>query len=262
MLRERSGLLDTVQNSGYPCTGAFLPPGAPGNAEAWLLPHLAFRCTNEPMMSASEEYKNLDDGLLVVACRNGDAAAWETLVNRFQRLVYAVPRNAGLDDDQCADIFQRSFTLLVEHLDRLEHPERVRAWLVTTARRETMRALQRADRLRPLPGQADDEVESPAVLIDSSPLPEDTIVKLEEQHLVRSAVGKLDERCHRLLTLLFYQPESPAYDIVAREMGVPVGSIGPTRARCLQKLANMLKETGLFMYFLGLSTLCLGSFGT
>lgn len=213
-------------------------------------------------MSVSEDYKNLDDGLLVKACRTGDAAAWEALVTRFQRLVYAVPRNAGLDDEQCADIFQRAFTLLVEHLDRLEHPERVRAWLVTTARRETLRTLQRADRLRPLPGHSDEDAESPAILIDASPLPEETVVKLEEQHLVRTALSKLDERCQRLLTMLFYLHESPSYDAIARDLGVSVGSIGPTRARCLQKFANILKDTGGFMYFLGLSVLCLGSLRT
>ena len=176
--------------------------------------------------------------------------------------VYAVPRNAGLDDEQCADIFQRAFTLLVEHLDRLEHPERVRAWLVTTARRETLRTLQRADRLRPLPGHSDEDAESPAILIDASPLPEETVVKLEEQHLVRTALSKLDERCQRLLTMLFYLHESPSYDAIARDLGVSVGSIGPTRARCLQKFANILKDTGGFMYFLGLSVLCLGSLRT
>lgn len=213
-------------------------------------------------MGATEQYNDFDDGQLVKACRTGDAAAWETLVNRFQRLVYAVPRNAGLDDEQCADIFQRAFTLLVEHLDRLEHPERVRAWLVTTARRESIRTLQRADRLRPLPGHSDEEEGSPALLIDASPLPEETVVKIEEQHLVRTALSRLDERCQRLLSLLFYQQESPSYDTIAQELSIPVGSIGPTRARCLQKVANILKDTGLFLYFLGLSVLCLGSLTT
>ncbi|MFO7633709.1 MAG: sigma-70 family RNA polymerase sigma factor [Caldilinea sp.] len=200
-----------------------------------------------------------NDGALILACRRGDASAWETLVNRYQRLIYAIPRRAGLDNDNCADVFQRTFALLVEHIDRITQPDRVRAWLVTTARRETQRASQKASRTQPLVAEAyEEEIETPGVLLDPSPLPDQVMAELEEQHLVRSALAKLDERCNRLLTLLFYQPEPMPYDQVAASIGVSVGSIGPTRARCLQKLGKLLKEGGFFVYFLGLLSLCLG----
>lgn len=200
-----------------------------------------------------------EDAALIHACRRGDVTAWEALVNRYQRLIYAIPRRAGLDDDACADVFQRTFALLVEHLDRIEQPERVRAWLVTTARRATQRASQKANRTQPLISEThEDEIETPGVLLDPSPLPDAVAVELEEQHLVRSALAKLDERCRQLLTLLFYQPEPMPYDQVAASLGVSTGSIGPTRARCLQKLEKQLKEIGFFAYFLGLLALCLG----
>lgn len=186
-----------------------------------------------------------EDSALVRACQKGEAAAWEALVNRYQRLIYAVPRRAGLNDDQCADVFQRTFALLFQHIDRIEQPERVRAWLVTTARRETLRLIRKDGQLQPLPGEAGDgEAETAGVLLDPTPLPEEALLQLEEQHLVRAGLMKMDERCRQLITLLFYHPEPMPYDQVAAMVGVPVGSIGPTRARCLQKLRRLLKESG------------------
>ncbi|MFN3331992.1 MAG: RNA polymerase sigma factor [Caldilinea sp.] len=199
------------------------------------------------------------DAALVHACRRGDATAWETLVNRYQRLIYAIPRRAGLDDDACADVFQRTFALLVEHLDRITQPERVRAWLVTTARRETQRLSLKAIRTQPLVTEGhEEEIETPAVLLDPSPLPDEVVAELEDQHLVRTALAKLDERCRQLLTLLFYRPEPMSYEQVAASVGVSIGSIGPTRARCLQKLEKLLRDSGFFVYFLALLSLCLG----
>jgi Sigma-70 region 2 len=83
----------------------------------------------------------LDDHELVQRCRQGEQAAWAVLVRRFQRLVYTVPRTAGLPEEQAADVFQFSFQRLHQNLHRLEDPSRVRAWLVTTAKRETLRLL-------------------------------------------------------------------------------------------------------------------------
>lgn len=215
------------------------------------------------MITQSESVKVLfieaDDATLIDACRRGDAAAWEALVHRFQRLVYAIPRRAGLDDEGCADVFQRTFALLVEHLDRISQPERVRAWLVTTARRETQRALQHAARVQPLVHEAQEEGtdESSPSLVDPAPLPEEVVAELEEQHIVRTALAKLDDRCRQLLTLLFYSSETATYEEISARLGAPVGSIGPTRARCLKKLERLLKDSGFFMYFVGLLALCL-----
>lgn len=185
------------------------------------------------------------DAALVRACQRGDATAWEMLVNRYQRLIYTIPRRAGLDDDQCSEVFQHTFAALVEHLDRLDQPERVRAWLVTTARRKVQRLLQKSGHTQPLIDEASEaEHETPTVLSDPSPLPDEIIAELEEQHLVRTALAKLDDRCRQLLTLLFYRPEPLPYEQIAATVGVPIGSIGPTRARCLQKLGRLLKEDG------------------
>jgi RNA polymerase sigma factor (sigma-70 family) len=192
------------------------------------------------------------DSDLVLACRRGDAGAWERLVRRFERLVYTVPRRAGLGEEQAADVFQQVFALLVEHLDGLSQPDRVRAWLVTTARRESWRVGRREALIRATTAGASagseadgagagNEVTLLDLPGDDSPADE-ALLRLEEQHLVRTALGTLDGRCRTLLALLFYCPEPPPYSEVAATLGLPTGSIGPTRARCLQKLRQRLRQ--------------------
>jgi RNA polymerase sigma factor (sigma-70 family) len=189
------------------------------------------------------EYIDPSDETLLLACRRGDAAAWEKLVMRYQRLLYTIPRRAGLSEDLSADVFQSVFAKLLEHLDRIEQPARIRAWLVTTARREAWRAMRRERAVLSLARQDDAEDKSDEEQVpDNAPLPEQVLLRLEEQHAVRAAVEALDERCRRLLKLLFYQPEPPTYTEIAFALDMPEGSIGPTRARCLQKLRRLLEN--------------------
>lgn len=185
-----------------------------------------------------EERVELRDEALVAACRQGDAAAWETLVSRYQRLIYSIPRRAGLDAQQCEDVFQHVFTTLLTHLDRLEQPDRVRAWLVTTARYETWRVSRKARTAISWP--TDEEGQERLDLPHDVPLPIEVVEQMEEQHVVRLAMSQLKERCRRLLTLLYYRLDSPSYAEIAAKLGMPEGSVGPTRARCLQKLRDLL----------------------
>jgi RNA polymerase sigma factor (sigma-70 family) len=187
---------------------------------------------------------NLSDEALVLACQRGDEAAWETLVERFQRLIYTIARRAGLDEDAATDVFQNVFASLVERLDRIEQPARIQAWLVTTAKRETWRAVSERKQSRAAATNEEGEEDALDRLPDQSLLPDQLLLELEKQHNLRTAVGSLDERCSRLLTLLFYRAEPPAYAEVAAALGISEGSIGPTRARCLQKLLRTLKESG------------------
>ena len=192
---------------------------------------------------------------LVADCRRGDQLAWEKLVRRYQRLIYAIPRRAGLNEDQAAEIFQDVFTTLFEKLNDIEDPERLQAWLVTTTRRRTLRTISQ------LPGKlradetGDEVIDLAEAMRDESPLPDEQLLILEEQQRVRVAVSQLDERCQTLIRLLFYQREPPSYAEVAKILGVPEGSIGPTRARCLGKLLRLLTKVDP-MYFLVVGTLC------
>jgi RNA polymerase sigma factor (sigma-70 family) len=184
------------------------------------------------------------DKQLLLSCRRGDEAAWEALVNRYQRLIYAIPRRAGLDDDQAAEVFQEVFTTLFQKLNDIDEPDRLQAWLVTTAKRKTWRMISK-DRLTDQLHNAEDDAapgEELAKIPDDSPLPDEALLKLEEQHRLRIALNALDERCRKLLIMLFYQAEKPAYSEIAEALGISAGSIGPTRARCLEKMLHLLDK--------------------
>jgi len=179
------------------------------------------------------------DRELLIACREGDESAWEVLVERYQRLIYAIPRRAGLNEDQASEVFQEVFATLLQKLNDITEPDRLHAWLVTTARRKTWRLMSKERLLRPSTDEERDE-ELTAV-VDNAPLPDETLVRLEEQHRIRTALLALDERCQKLLTLLYYRPEPPSYAEIAEAFGTSEGSIGPTRARCLKKMLQLLK---------------------
>lgn len=193
-------------------------------------------------MSTPEE---LTDAELVARCRAGNQAAWNTLVRRFQRLIYTVPRRAGLSDDQAADVFQIVFSRLFEHLDRLDDPSRVQAWLVTTAKRESLRVLELSRRIVDLnPGSGDEDDGSDPLdrFAGNSPLPEELLSDLQQQDRLREAVLQLDERSRQFIELLFLQDEPLPYSEIAARLGIAEGSIGPTRARCLEKLRAVLRK--------------------
>ncbi len=184
------------------------------------------------------------DEQLLAACKRGDEGAWEALVLRYQRLIYAIPRRAGLDEDAAAEVFQDVFTALLESIESIEQPSRLQAWLVTTAKRKTWRTVGRAKALRPFAseeGEGEDEMYD---LADENLLPDEALTRLEEQHLVRAALGELGDRCRTLLQMLFYAAETPPYSEIAAALGTSEGSIGPTRARCLKKLLDALKKKG------------------
>lgn len=189
-------------------------------------------------------FDDLTDAELIAQCRAGRQAAWSTLVRRFQRLVYTVPRRAGLSDEQAADVFQVSFSRLFEHLDRIDDASRVRAWLVTTAKRETLRLIEASRRivdLAPTAGEDDDLDDPLERLADPAPLPDVLLAELQEQDRVRSALERLDPRHRQLLEMLFLQDEPPPYAEIAARLGIAEGSIGPTRARALEKLRTLLR---------------------
>jgi len=173
----------------------------------------------------------------VMSCRQGNESSWAALVDRYQRLVYAVPRRAGLNEDQAGEVFQEVFVTLFEKMNEINEPDRLHAWLVTTARRKTWRLLSKERSRQSMQMGEDDEA---LVVVDDSPLPDETLVRLEEQHRIRTALAGLDERCQQLLTMLYYQTETPPYSEIAAILGTPEGSIGPTRVRCFKKLLKLL----------------------
>ncbi len=184
-----------------------------------------------------------DDAALVARCRQGDAAAWALLVKRYQRLVYAIVTRAGFDEHGAADVFQTVFSRLVEHLPRLAQPDRLQAWIVTTAKREALRARHVGQRTVSMTRADDDQgagIED--TLADEAPLAEEALSDLQQLHRLRLGLDGLDARCRDLLLMLFSDEDDRlAYDEVARRLGMPVGSLGPTRSRCLGKLRRRVE---------------------
>jgi len=183
-----------------------------------------------------------DDASLVARCLQGEAGAWAALVRRYQRLVYAIVTRAGLDEHAAADVFQTVFSRLIEHLPRLTQPDRLQAWIVTTAKREALRMRHLGQRTVSI-GSPDDAPGEGLEhsLPDDAPLAEEALSALQQLDLLRAGLDRLDARCRDLLLMLFGdEDERPAYDEVARRLAMPVGSIGPTRARCLGKLRQLV----------------------
>jgi RNA polymerase sigma factor (sigma-70 family) len=195
-------------------------------------------------VAAAETTRGRSDEELLAGCRRGEQSAWEALVVRYQRLIYTIPRRAGLDEDAAAEIFQDVFAALLESIQTIEQPSRLQAWLVTTAKRKTWRAVSRAKSLRPFDGDEEGAGGEMYDIPDERVLPEEALARLEEQHLVRAALSELDERCRRLIQMLFYAAEAPPYSEIAAALGTTEGSIGPTRARCLKKLLDVLRKKG------------------
>ncbi len=162
---------------------------------------------------------------------------------RYQRLVYAIVRRMGDDEHAAADVFQTVFSRLLQHLPKLADPSRLQAWIVTTAKREALLQRRRAQRTVSMHRSGDDGEAAPDwEPVDDADGPEQQLDDLQQLHAVRLALDRMDERCRNLLSLLFNDADARVpYDEVARRLGLPVGSIGPTRARCLGKLRGLLE---------------------
>lgn len=186
------------------------------------------------------EFTDADDPTLVARCREGDASAWAALVQRYKRLVYAIVRRAGLDEQAAADVFQTVFLRLLQHLPRIAEPARLQAWIVTTAKREAWLQRQRGDRMVSMTAAEPDGADEEAWAIADSALgPEETVAHWQQLARVHRGLDRLDQRCRRLLQALFGS-EGIGYDEVASRLGMPIGSIGPTRARCMARLRRLI----------------------
>ncbi|MBA4039668.1 MAG: hypothetical protein C0468_05020 [Planctomyces sp.] len=166
---------------------------------------------------------------LLERCRAGDQGAWRSLVDAYAGLVYAVARAHRLPADVCDDVAQNSFAALAANIHRVQSDLAVAAWLRTTATRESWRAGKKLRRSAGA-GPEDQGAESPA---------EAELEEIEEHQRLRRAMERLDERCRRLLSALYFTSHGESYDGISARLGLPRGSIGPTRQRCLQRLCEL-----------------------
>ena len=180
---------------------------------------------------------NDDDVARSVACAaSGDRSGWDALVAEFGGLIRAIARAHGLRDAYAADVAQATWLKLLEHLDDVREPGRVGAWLATTARRECLRVLRDGTRHRPL------DVET---LEDESPdVPGEELLVAERDQRLWQAFKRLRPSDQALLDMLLVADPRPSYEEVSAALDLPIGSIGPTRARALERLRQLLAHDG------------------
>ena len=176
-----------------------------------------------------------DDPKLITACLAGKQNAWDELVERYGRLIYSIPRKYGFCDADADDVYSSVFTILFRKLDTVRDQSRLAAWIIRTTHRECYRIGKKANRYTELDHLIEDV---------SEPAP-DQLMQWEHQQLVREGLIQLGGRCQELLTALFMEQANPDYEAIADQLGMKVGSIGPTRARCFEKLEKILLEMGL-----------------
>jgi RNA polymerase sigma factor (sigma-70 family) len=180
------------------------------------------------------------DRNLIRRCRQGNAGAWQQLLNRYERLVYSIPLRYGLSRHDAADIAQITFTILIQSMDRLSEDSRLGPWLVTVARRHSWRLIERNRRESANERLEGKDLAASAVLLGRSDA--DSIEHWELAEWLDAGLSKLSTACRELLLALYFQPERSSYAEVAARLSMPLGSIGPRRARCLKSLRQVLGE--------------------
>ena len=176
------------------------------------------------------DVRNDSDAELLEGCIGGDPDCWQELVRRYASLVYAIPRRLGLAEHDCDDIFQTVFAILMNRMNSIRDVQALPKWLMVTTKRECWRTMRRSPQESP----AGDALESLTTANGTD--------ELERHAALRRALDQLGPRCRDLLTLLFMSDGRPDYDSISAGLDMPVGSIGPTRARCLQRLITELRE--------------------
>jgi RNA polymerase sigma factor (sigma-70 family) len=175
---------------------------------------------------------------LLDAARAGDSASWDVIVARFSGLLWATARAHRLSTADAADVVQTSWLRLVENLDRIQDPERLGGWLATTARRECLLVLKRGRREPPLPtDEMADRLPDQRDELDAG------LLLAERDATLWRLFESLPDKCRRLLRVLVADPP-PAYADVAEALDMPIGSIGPTRQRCLTQLRTLAVDSG------------------
>jgi RNA polymerase sigma factor (sigma-70 family) len=170
---------------------------------------------------------------LMEAARSGDDAALGQIVTELSPMLWQVARAAGLSSGDAEDVLQTVWTALVSHLNDIRNSTGLISWLVVTTRRESWRVRDAGRRQLPTDG------EWLSMLPDSGPGSEEQVILNDQRRALWTAFGQLSPRCQELLRIVAFVPR-PDYQAVAAQLGMPTGSIGPTRGRCLAKLRALL----------------------
>jgi len=163
---------------------------------------------------------------LIESCLRGEQTGWTQLLTKYERLIYSMARVLCPDQEDCSDVFQNVCVALYQNLDRLRSAQTIPAWLMTVTRRQAYKIIR---------------VKKHYAEIEEKELVAETNVDLiAKEFEIELALGRLDERCQRLIRLLYFDSKEPSYAEIADKLGMVVASIGPTRARCLEKLKKLV----------------------
>jgi RNA polymerase sigma factor (sigma-70 family) len=184
-------------------------------------------------MQASQPDRGARIAGLVDAARQGDEDALGQIVTELSPLLWQAARAAGLNSGDAEDVLQTVWMRLLDHLDDIHTSAALTGWLVTTTRREAWRVGAAARKQRP------SDTDLFAALPDRGPGSEEQVIIDDQRRILWAAIGQLSPRCQELLRIIAFVPR-PDYVAVAAELGMPIGSIGPTRGRCLAKLRALL----------------------
>jgi RNA polymerase sigma factor (sigma-70 family) len=192
----------------------------------------------EKLISADVENLESDRSDIAAVVRraaDGDMRAWDRLVDQYGRLIWSIPLQFKLEESDAADVVQTTWMRLIEHINRIEQPDRVGSWLAATARNECLRHM--AARKRLVLVHEDQEFDG----ADHGPEVDEALLAAERAQVVRDALAHLPSQWQQLLELLMADPPV-TYAEISDKLGLPVGSIGPTRGRCLAKLRTLLES--------------------
>ena len=187
-----------------------------------------------------EPRKPSSDERLVALCLKGDQLAWADLVEKYKNLIYSIPIKLGMYDD-AADIFQSVCVDLLSDLPRLREPKALPKWLMQVCYHKCLEYRARARKQVQL---EDEDAENLPADQSPSSLPEEMLVQLQQEQMVRDVVRGLSQRCERMVRMLFFETPPRPYQEVARELGIATGSIGFIRGRCLGRLKKQLEKMG------------------
>lgn len=186
---------------------------------------------------AEQELDSTDVARLVRRAAEGDRRAWERLVDQYARLIWSITGEFRLVESDAADVAQTTWLRLLEHIDRIEYPDRVGSWLAATARNECLRSI--AAHKRVVLGHDEAEL---GEAVAAEPELDARLLADERAQVVRDALSCLPRRWQRLLEMLMADPPA-SYAEISDQLDLPIGSIGPTRGRCLARLRVLLQTS-------------------
>ncbi len=194
--------------------------------------------TNAPEKVAERRKSLLSDSRLVRECLKGKETAWSALIDKYKNLIFSIPIRYGFSEEDSADIFQAVSMDLLAELPRLREPEALGGWLIQVTRNKCFHRKQEQQRYQV------QEITDEGRPDDPREAPEDLVLLVQQEQLLREALSELSPRCRQLVHMLFFETPARPYQQVAKDLRLAPGSVGFIRRRCLDKLRQRLEQMG------------------